>query len=130
DLHAKNWYVHLWSPGKTYSAELGVNSADREFAPLACSNTIQTPRAWPIAEIENAERFTHDVAEAPQPPPTAAAPIDGEPAVSPCEPLAEGASPGPASDPSRDTFPSRDRERAVSPPVPGRVDPAATQPIS
>lgn len=50
DLAARNWYVHLWSPEKRYSVELGVQKADA-FQPLARSNPIETPRAWPAAEV-------------------------------------------------------------------------------
>ena len=65
DLHAKNWYVHLWSPEKLYCVEIGVQRADI-FVPLARSNTVQTPRAWPVADV--AEQF------APAPPPPEAGP--------------------------------------------------------
>ena len=55
DLAAKNWYVHLWSPEKQYTVELMVN---RESGPaaLARSNPVETPRAWPVAEVR--ESFT------------------------------------------------------------------------
>jgi len=55
DLPAKNWYVHLWSPEKKYSVELGVEHAGN-FAALARSNTVETPRAWPVATVS--EQFT------------------------------------------------------------------------
>ena len=51
ELAAKNWYVHLWSPDQRYEVELGVRR-DGEFVPLARSNAVQTPRAWPVAEIK------------------------------------------------------------------------------
>ncbi len=51
ELGAGNWYVHLWSPARTYRAELGFKTVTGEFAALADSNIVQTPRAWPIAEI-------------------------------------------------------------------------------
>lgn len=50
DLSAKNWYVHLWSPDERYEVELGIRR-DGEFVPLARSNAVQTPRAWPVAEV-------------------------------------------------------------------------------
>ena len=52
DLRTRNWYVSLWSPAKTYYADLGAITAAGEFIPLIRSNTIQTPRAWPVAEME------------------------------------------------------------------------------
>src|SRR5579883_648674 len=55
DLAAKNWYVHLWSPEKRYEVELGVEKGT-QFQALARSNTIETPRAWPVSEVT--ERFT------------------------------------------------------------------------
>src|SRR5438034_9528832 len=50
DLRARNWYVHLWSPAKSYCADLGVKTGAGTFTPLVRSNTVQTPRAWPVAE--------------------------------------------------------------------------------
>ena len=50
DLRTRNWYVPLWSPAKTYYADLGAITAAGEFIPLVRSNTIQTPRGWPVAE--------------------------------------------------------------------------------
>ena len=55
DLAAGNWYVQLWSPERRYCVELGVNREGGKFVPLARSNVVETPRAWPIAEVE--ERF-------------------------------------------------------------------------
>lgn len=55
DLAAGNWYVQLWSPERRYSVELGVNREGGKFVPLARSNIVETPRAWPMAEVE--ERF-------------------------------------------------------------------------
>lgn len=55
DLSAKNWYVHLWSPEKRYSVELMVNQESGPV-PLATSNPVETPRAWPVADVR--ERFT------------------------------------------------------------------------
>lgn len=49
DLRTRNWYVHLWSPAKSYYAELGVKTADGGFTSIARSNPLQTPRAWPVA---------------------------------------------------------------------------------
>jgi hypothetical protein len=55
DLAAGNWYVHLWSPERRYSVELGLNREGGKFVTLARSNVVETPRAWPMAEVE--ERF-------------------------------------------------------------------------
>ncbi len=56
DLRTRNWYVNVGSPAKSYYAELGVKTAAGEFRPLASSNQVQTPRAWPVARLaENAE---------------------------------------------------------------------------
>jgi hypothetical protein len=50
DLRAGNWYVHLWSPGKSYFAELGLRSATGRFFPVARSNTAEFPAAGPLEE--------------------------------------------------------------------------------
>lgn len=50
DLRARSWYVHLWTPAKSYQARLGVKVADGSFVSLARSNSVQTPRAWPMAD--------------------------------------------------------------------------------
>jgi hypothetical protein len=55
DLAAGNWYVQLWSPERRYWVELGVNRPGGKFVPLARSNVVETPRAWPMAEVK--ERF-------------------------------------------------------------------------
>jgi hypothetical protein len=52
DLRAPNWYVHLWSPAKSYYADLAVKTEGGEFIPLATSNRVETPRAWPAAEAQ------------------------------------------------------------------------------
>jgi hypothetical protein len=53
DLRTRNWYVHLWSSAKSYHVDLGVRTADGGFTVLARSNRFQTPRAWPMAEVEH-----------------------------------------------------------------------------
>jgi hypothetical protein len=50
DLRAPNWYVHLWSPAKSYYADLAVKTEGGEFISLATSNRVETPRAWPAAQ--------------------------------------------------------------------------------
>ena len=54
-LGARNWYVPLWSAGKSYYVDLGLRNADGSFVQLARSNVVLTPRALPIAEA--GERF-------------------------------------------------------------------------
>jgi hypothetical protein len=51
DLAARNWYVPLWSPARSYYVELGWND-EGEFRPLVKSNTVETPRAWPVTAVE------------------------------------------------------------------------------
>ena len=55
DLRARNWYVHLSNPAKSYYADLGVRTAHGEFTSLVVSNKVQTPRAWPASEIPRPE---------------------------------------------------------------------------
>ncbi len=47
DLLANNWYVHLWSPGKSYFVELGFKGEDGQFYAIARSNIAEIPPAWP-----------------------------------------------------------------------------------
>ncbi len=47
DLKSGNWYVHLWSPEKSYFTELGLKTEDGRFFFIGRSNTTETPRAWP-----------------------------------------------------------------------------------
>jgi len=54
-LEPGNWNVRLWSADKSYFAELGWRGSDGTFVPLARSNTVRTPRAWPVAPVE--ERY-------------------------------------------------------------------------
>jgi uncharacterized protein DUF4912 len=118
DLGARNWYVHLWSPEKRYSVELGLQRAD-VFQPLARSNPIETPRAWPVSDVAQ-------VSEPPKPAPPAAAeqaeqPITGAPAP-PAQPAAEQpitAAPAPPAQPA--SVPPA----SVSPP-----DPSAPQSVT
>lgn len=39
-----NYYLNLWSPGKSLIAELGVKSKDGRFCPVARSNYLDLPR--------------------------------------------------------------------------------------
>jgi len=52
DLRARNWYVPLWSPGKSYIADLGFKKADGEYLAVTRSNAAPTPRAWPSIRVE------------------------------------------------------------------------------
>jgi hypothetical protein len=98
DLRTRNWYVPIWSPSKTYYADLGAVTAAGEFIPLVRSNTIQTSRAWPVVEVEHrlvpgatmdaGEKETVSAASAAGG--TAASPPSQTPAVSPT--IAEPAS--------------------------------------
>ena len=122
DLRTKSWYVPLWSPAKTYYADLGAVTVSGEFIPLSRSNIIQTSRAWPVAEAER--RW---VSVAPPSPPCGASPdfpepvppwmpaLDSEPAASmPSDCVPAPAPSGPASDQSRNPDQSRDRQGADS----------------
>jgi hypothetical protein len=51
DLPARSWYVPVWSPARSYYVELGWKEEGR-FRPIAKSNTVETPRAWPVIEVE------------------------------------------------------------------------------
>jgi len=52
DLRAKNWYLHLPSPEKSYCADLGLRTEDGRFLSLARSNLAETPRASPSGRKE------------------------------------------------------------------------------
>jgi len=55
DLRSRNWYVPLWSAGKSYNVELGLKAQKGEYVLLARSNAVHTPRAWPECSVD--ERF-------------------------------------------------------------------------
>jgi hypothetical protein len=57
DPEATNWYVHLWTPGRPYSAELGFRGTENQFVRVLESNIVQLPRAWPVVSVE--ERFAY-----------------------------------------------------------------------
>ncbi len=81
DLRTRNWYVPLWSPAKTYCADLAAITAAGEFIPLARSNTIQTPRAWPVADVEQRVELNAEALEqSGEPVPPQTAPLAPEPA--------------------------------------------------
>ncbi|MFA6564588.1 MAG: DUF4912 domain-containing protein [Verrucomicrobiia bacterium] len=54
DVSAGNWYVNLWSGGKTYCAEIGLRAPDGKFTPVSRSGVVQVPAATaaPRAEAE------------------------------------------------------------------------------
>jgi hypothetical protein len=56
DLGAKNWYVPLWSPEKSYISDLGFKREDGEYLAITRSNMAHTPRAWPSMRSET--RYT------------------------------------------------------------------------
>lgn len=41
----KNWYMNLWCDNVAYCSQLGVQTPDGQFHPLAQSNTVNTPRS-------------------------------------------------------------------------------------
>lgn len=47
DPAARNWYVHLWSPEKSYCADLGLKTSEQRFLAFVRSNVTHTPPAWP-----------------------------------------------------------------------------------
>jgi hypothetical protein len=51
-LAAENWYVHLWSPAKSYVVDLGLRTADGGFLALARSNIAHTPPASPSMKVD------------------------------------------------------------------------------
>jgi hypothetical protein len=72
DLAARNWYVPLWSAGKSYSVELGLKGEDGSLCSLAKSNPAETPPSMPTVAL--GERFLRvetpaRQAEAAPPPP-------------------------------------------------------------
>lgn len=76
DLLSKCWYVHLWSPEKSYFIELGSKTEDGRFYPIARSNIADIPPAWPAHK--SVQHYMHvagdyDLLE------TVPAPIDVQP---------------------------------------------------
>lgn len=49
---SNNWYVDLWSAGRSYVADLGVRSPDGGFTSLARSNRIDMPPAGPSQSLD------------------------------------------------------------------------------
>ena len=46
DKDKGNWYINLWSPHKSFCAEIGMRSFQDDFYPIARSNYIDTPRPY------------------------------------------------------------------------------------
>jgi len=46
-LEAPGWYLHLWTPEKSYCADLGFLARTGRFHPIVRSNIIHTPRTTP-----------------------------------------------------------------------------------
>ena len=62
ELAARSWYIHLWSPEKSYCADLGLKTPEGRFVMLVRSNVTHTPPAWP--SIREGER---DMRVSPEP---------------------------------------------------------------
>jgi hypothetical protein len=62
DPAARNWYVQLWSPEKSYCADLGLKTSEGRFLAFVRSNVTHTPPAWP--SIREEERHMRDNPEA------------------------------------------------------------------
>lgn len=43
-LEAPGWYIHLWSPEKSYVADVGFRTRKGRFHAIVRSNTVHTPR--------------------------------------------------------------------------------------
>ena len=52
DLQAKDWYVDLWSPDKSYFVDLGFKTGDGFFLSIARSSVAKTPCAWPAPKVD------------------------------------------------------------------------------
>jgi hypothetical protein len=52
DPYSRSRYVHLWSPDKSYFAELGFKTEDGRFFPIVRSNVAKTPCAWPAPRAD------------------------------------------------------------------------------
>ncbi len=68
DMRMASWYVHLWSPEKSYVVDLGLRAESGEFYRLARSSSAQTPPAWPSPKADDhAVHPRTNVAPAPAP---------------------------------------------------------------
>jgi len=57
DLLSKCWYVHLWSPEKSYFIEMGFKTEKGRFYPIARSNIADIPPAWP--DPKSVQHYMH-----------------------------------------------------------------------
>jgi len=46
DKDRGNWYINLWSPHKSFCAEIGIRSFQGDFYSIARSNFVDTPRPY------------------------------------------------------------------------------------
>ena len=86
DPDARNWYVELWSPDKTYLVELGVRCSN-QFSVVCQANPVHVPPAtssqaaqaeWAMADLEHAT--SHALAAGdPRVPPTTRSQTPGAP---------------------------------------------------
>ncbi|MFA5190394.1 MAG: DUF4912 domain-containing protein [Verrucomicrobiia bacterium] len=71
DVAVGNWYVNLWSSGKSYCGEIGLRAPDGSFVPVSRSGIVQVPAAAaaPRAETEwmKVEPLTGETAPAGEP---------------------------------------------------------------
>jgi hypothetical protein len=90
DLKAKNRYIHLWSPEKSYFVELGFKTEDSQFYPIGRSNTAETPCVRPATKSDEHYILVagdYDLIE------TVPAPIDVQPSYELTPPTASRAEP-------------------------------------
>jgi len=76
DLKAKNRYVNLWSPEKSYFVELGFKTEGGRFFPIARSNIAEIPPGWPAPKTDEYYMLVagdYDLVEA------VPTPVDGQP---------------------------------------------------
>ena len=57
DLESKSRYVHLGRPERSCFVELGLKTQNGSFFPIARSNVVKTPRAWPASGEDEHDTF-------------------------------------------------------------------------
>lgn len=92
NLQSRNWYVHLWSPDRSYYAELGLKSDSGQFVSLARSNEVRTPRAWPVMQVKEHFMQVDPVQQRAEPvlPPAFVRPAREQPVASMVQPPISG----------------------------------------
>jgi hypothetical protein len=50
---ARNWYLHVPSPGRRYCLEIGYRGAEGQWLPLARSNTVPAPVDRPAERVQD-----------------------------------------------------------------------------